>query len=638
MRGRGGFAESSVKFRHQAISFVSASPGQPVQPQPDAFVRVAATFEDDGDEEDEDVEMDAGAGDDVDDGVHMHTQQTNIAAIDTDLDLSEGAIANMNIQSSAEMTGPEDNTDGTSDVEIIVDEKIAAALEVADAPMFFVDTAGDAELSSKFGVKKAGKRPEHRSPSLARSDSSEENVVFRGRNQPAKVVNDPVAHPLRQKPAPQQRSQAQQFPLHSTRDQDLPSFQQQPPTQRPPHVTDDLLAALYAIPHPVAPENRSPGWIAEPQVAAADVWTPAPTDPHWKGNLAPCASSSNRIDNNATTVPKESVTDLKAGWKATLKHKKSSKEPDLSRESLKETTKPVNRKGKRGRKKDNKQMRGPIMSDDDDSDGEAAYDDYMANLIAQMTEEDSSADVQTIPVVKVEGAALMVDGRSIADDEVLPASLRATDEDDDDEDDEDEDDSSNSDNDPIGRDRTYLTDTDSEQLNYSDLEESELEDELEKSERHQWEDEEDLRQRRIERMSDEQYARLLAKQQELGYHGDQLVLDDGSFVPPSSDSSDDSDVEYGDVIRARRGLQELANGGKTRSKQRREDRAAKDAALFPDAFALADAVEQYGDKGFDIMDRERPSLRTPKKGRKAQLAPDLDDLSDEELRDAMLDA
>lgn len=126
------------------------------------------------------------------------------------------------------------------------------------------------------------------------------------------------------------------------------------------------------------------------------------------------------------------------------------------------------------------------------------------------------------------------------------------------------------------------------------------------------EDEEDLLQRQIDRMTDEQIARLLAKQEELGMGSNELLL---------FDDAADADEEEGFALPGRRvNPFMLPSEKKPRSKRPRGE--------FPAATALANAYD-----GFDVMDFERPSLKKKPKGRKGKLI--LDDVDDSELEEAM---
>ncbi|TKA60585.1 hypothetical protein B0A55_12675 [Friedmanniomyces simplex] len=319
----------------------------------------------------------------------------------------------------------------------------------------------------------------------------------------------------------------------------------------------------------------------------------------------------------------ESITELQADWKSVLREKK------LSKSSPRSTTvadvsvlpKQPSRKGKRGRKQSNRQLR--VASPSDDDDDEAAYDDYMANLAAQLDAENGQASTLTPLTTHLEaGPSLVVNGKEVAEDDILKHDTE--------QDWEDENSDSDSSDDPIGEDLSELSGMDAP-LNLSDLESSDLEEELEYTEREQWEDELDLRQRRQDAMTDEHIARLFAKQQELGIDSEDIVIDDGVF---------DAMDGVGDLNAARVGLQEITNSSFSHATPRRSKRNRRGNGdfTFPDASALADTVEQYGEHGFDIMDFNRPSLRNTKKGRKGAPPPELDALSDDELKDEMLGA
>jgi hypothetical protein len=117
----------------------------------------------------------------------------------------------------------------------------------------------------------------------------------------------------------------------------------------------------------------------------------------------------------------------------------------------------------------------------------------------------------------------------------------------------------------------------------------------------------DLLQRKIDSMTDEKIARLLAKQEELGMDSTEIMLFDGL---------DDGNMD--DFIISNRPSRRLQRGyhGSKRSN-----------GEFPSATLLADAYD-----GFDVMDFERPSLKKKPKGRKGRLA---FDLSDAELEASM---
>ncbi|KAK3061983.1 squalene synthetase-like protein, partial [Teratosphaeriaceae sp. CCFEE 6253] len=138
----------------------------------------------------------------------------------------------------------------------------------------------------------------------------------------------------------------------------------------------------------------------------------------------------------------------------------------------------------------------------------------MANLVAQIDAEESADQAAALKSVLASagaGPSLVVDGKEILENDTLKHDTE--------QDWEDED--SDSSEDRIGEDLSELEAMDVP-LNLSDLDSSELEDELEYTEREQWEDERDLHQRRQDAMTDEHLARLFAKQQELGIDGDEI--------------------------------------------------------------------------------------------------------------------
>ena len=662
---------ANVKLRHQAISFVSAGTSTPIEAEsrPAEKEVIAALAEDgeDSDMDDEEFDEDTKffqAESDIED-IDDSGLQTNIV-MDTDVELSEGAnaMANMNIQSSAEMSVL-DTAETSSDV----DAAQPAEAGSPEALPFFVDTAGDQKLNGNS--KASGKQPMRRAPSPAPSDSSGEEIVFNGRNRPT-IITDPVHR------APQQQS-----------------------TQQTPHVTDDLLAALDQ-PSTSSPAYRSVsvacdgissparGWAARKpkneqppnsytynssQATMAD-WTPAPPGKWWKKGIQrpdldmseaekrelderasskkpkvgfaapskshPTSSVHLQLTGSMYEIPSQAtesdryrgdaeatIASLQSEARSSVReHKKRSKaaahSDGMSLNATIESALSANttRRGKRGRRKQNRVLRMiDNLEDDEDVDGEAAYEDYMENLKRQL--DDGTLEMPVSGSAAADGGpSLVVDGEAIDEHDVLDNEKRyhVVDE------------SATDSTGPIGQDIDELSSDDG--LNASDLESSDLEDELEYDEQEQWEDEEDLRQRRIDAMTDEQIARLYAKQAELGIEGDELVIDDGAYV-----SMDDLDG-LGDLDEARAGLAALANGGfgRTPNKHGMRRRGGRKGDMsFPDASALADTVEQYGEHGFEIMDFERPSLRPTKKGRKGKLPPELEALSDDELREDMRD-
>jgi hypothetical protein len=335
------------------------------------------------------------------------------------------------------------------------------------------------------------------------------------------------------------------------------------------------------------------------------------------------------------------VASLQADWNAVLKDKKKSKKGAVdSEDDFESLAAKGNRRGKRGRKRDNRAMRKAIDSEDEDSFGEAAYEDYMENLKAQMDAEDEACDESNVFKFAFGakgsanlGPSMVVDGKEIADDEVLPKSTKKTaayeaalDGD-----------KLNDESQWESDDSSVLNPDPNEVSSEEDLpyDSSDLEDDVEYTERQQWKDEADIRQRRLDQMSDEQIARLFAKQEEFGIDGDELIIEDDGAFPYTPEG-------VGDVEAARVGLYNITNNSFARPQPNKHGMRSRGRGdrkhNFPDASALADTVEQYGEHGFDIMDFERPSLRPMKKGRKGKMPPELEMLSDEELKATVDDA
>lgn len=527
------------------------------------------------------------------------TLQTNIV-IEADLVSSSNGMANMSIHADESKMDLDDANMRNGGVQDSDENQNSHAPSPEPLP-FVVDTVGDSSLAGSSSHINA--HHYERAASPAPSDSSEEVVVFHGRNRPT-VINDPVAGPAKQV------------------------------KQQSPHVTDDLLDALQK---PVAsasssgkgtPDLRSSIWGPQPSKrglnqASSTEWSPAPEIPYRRKTQ----DQGRQAGDEATA--QETISALQADWKKTLREKKSSKKnagsEGQSVDPLPIRSTPSSRRKKRGRKKDNRALRAPVASDDDMS--ETAYDDYMRNLVEQELNDsdDNDALLKAIEAAHrpsaIAGPSLVVNGKEYGDDEVLDKREEMGEESgslqlrDDDSDWESDDSEMNPDLDEL---------SEEESLNASDLE-----DELEYTERQQWEDEEDLRQRRLEQRTDENVARLLQKQAELGMAGDELLIEDGSFGAISDDG-------FGDIDAARAGLVGMTSvtpfhlaSNKSKTRTKRGDRKFN----FPDATALADTVEQYGNDGFDIMDFERPSLRPKKKGRKGR--PELEALSDDDLREVL---
>ncbi len=133
-------------------------------------------------------------------------------------------------------------------------------------------------------------------------------------------------------------------------------------------------------------------------------------------------------------------------------------------------------------------------------------------------------------------------------------------------------------------------------------------------------DDADLKEQlKISRMSDEQIARLMTKQEELGMGSSDLLLFDG--------------FEDGDDVDDEEGFLPASHSRRKPRKTTKTPRTPKRAkGEFSSATLTADAYD-----GFDVMDFERPSLSIKKRttGRKGR---PVFDLSDSELERSMEDA
>ncbi|KAL8949879.1 MAG: hypothetical protein Q9222_004052 [Ikaeria aurantiellina] len=129
------------------------------------------------------------------------------------------------------------------------------------------------------------------------------------------------------------------------------------------------------------------------------------------------------------------------------------------------------------------------------------------------------------------------------------------------------------------------------------------------------EDERDLLERKQARMTDEQIARLLAKQEELGLGSSELLLFDGD---------DDTDQDHWQTGPS--GAVYIKDQRKFKSSRRRKNsKRAQDNGEMPSSstFIHELQVDAYGD--FDVMDRDRPSLRRTPKGRRKHPVLELSD-------------
>jgi hypothetical protein len=112
----------------------------------------------------------------------------------------------------------------------------------------------------------------------------------------------------------------------------------------------------------------------------------------------------------------------------------------------------------------------------------------------------------------------------------------------------------------------------------------------------------DLEQRIQDDIDDETLARLLAKQETLGIDAEELVLLDDEAI---------------NLVNIRK---EAALYARNSAKKARRSEIS-----FPSASLMADVLEQDPYGGFDIMDFNRPSLRSKNRGKKARLSIELSD-------------
>ncbi|TVY36024.1 Protein SQS1 [Lachnellula subtilissima] len=126
------------------------------------------------------------------------------------------------------------------------------------------------------------------------------------------------------------------------------------------------------------------------------------------------------------------------------------------------------------------------------------------------------------------------------------------------------------------------------------------------------EEDDDLVQRKIDRMSDEQIARMLTKQEELGMGSRELLLF-GDEADAGDDIEDNLDMDVPETV-----LDPFLLGPTLDQYSGRGARRPR--GDFPSASALADSYD-----GFDVMDFDRPSLKKKPKGRKGKISFDLSD-------------
>ena len=113
-----------------------------------------------------------------------------------------------------------------------------------------------------------------------------------------------------------------------------------------------------------------------------------------------------------------------------------------------------------------------------------------------------------------------------------------------------------------------------------------------------------------EKMTDEQLARMLTKQEEFNLGSHDLLLYDGA------------DQCFSPNKVTRTSSEGRASAQSSRSKRNQKSRLSNE---FPSASLMADVLEQDPYNGFDIMDQTRPSLRKKVKGRRGKLPLELSD-------------
>lgn len=131
------------------------------------------------------------------------------------------------------------------------------------------------------------------------------------------------------------------------------------------------------------------------------------------------------------------------------------------------------------------------------------------------------------------------------------------------------------------------------------------------------------------KMTDEQIARALAKQEELGMGGDELMLFSGDV-----DGEEEEELGLADAFGRNDDFISFSLKQHT-SNRARSKRNKKSRDSFPSAAAFADALDEDPYGAFDVMDFDRPSLRPKKKGRKSDFPYDLE-LEDEDLREQLV--
>ena len=477
-------------------------------------------------------------------GVESHERDSYL---DSDLERSDGAMATMNIDSSAEM--------GTSDEDINMQEEAKVQIEPSPGPaelmpsmldesaeqgMFFVDTVGDPSLATRNTTEGHAAAKSARASSPADSASSDEVIIFRGRKDHVTSHEDPIPLPL--EPA-------------ATLSMDQPKLE----SNAESHITDALMAAL-------ADRQSFPlDTAGEPTSEEATGWGNKP--PRMRNGIVKRWMHADGVEDTAPDFPD------------------SRDEPVASNTS---------RRGKGPRKRQNRQMQK--LKDDLEDE---IMRDYLENI---SDPENLTAPKHTLGGTDDEWESSVMDDADDRGAEDQDGDLTGFTIDDD-----------SSEASPVS------SDVESEDSEYEEGDDSDLESDLENNERQKWEDDEDLRQRQRDAMTDEEIARILATQESMGITGDDLCIFD--------------DSGFGDLDEARAGLEALSSmGGRNRNGMRRSNRG-RQSDRFPDASLMADILEQDPYGGFDVMEWDRPSLKRKSKGRKSAgaLPEEIADLSDEDL-------
>ena len=120
-----------------------------------------------------------------------------------------------------------------------------------------------------------------------------------------------------------------------------------------------------------------------------------------------------------------------------------------------------------------------------------------------------------------------------------------------------------------------------------------------------------LEENRGARMTDKQMARLLSKQEELGFGSDNVQLFDGAAFDDREESEAQLDGVWEGVEKSRH-----------QSQPKRRKHAPSD---LPFTAALGDVLERDSYFGFDVIDQDRPSLRKIPQARRGSLPIELSD-------------